>query len=86
MWERELLYNADDNDESTKLAWLVDSNEDCEDENDEDINGWFDVERVVEGVSVIVFLLGHAAFGTTVHMLTAAAEDEEGDCSLYPDW
>ena len=39
MWERELLYNADDNDESTKLAWLVDSNEDCEDENDEDING-----------------------------------------------
>ena len=56
MWEGELLYNTDDNDESTNLAWLVDSNEDCEDENDEDANGWFVVERVVEGGSGVVFV------------------------------
>ena len=85
MWEGELLYNTDDKDESTNLAWLVDSNEDCEDENDEDTNGWFVVERVVEGVSVIVFVFVYAAFGTTVDMLMAAAEDEDGDCNLYPD-
>ena len=86
MWQGELLYCRDDKDESGFLAWRTGTNEDWEDEKDGVINGRFVVERVVEEVSVTVFVLVLAALDTTVHMLFAATEDEEGDCSIYPDW
>ena len=86
MYDRELLYWTDDKDESLYLAWHIGTSEDWEDENDELTNCWFTVERVVEEVSVTVFVFVLAAFATIVHMLTAATEDEEGDCRMYPDW
>jgi len=33
----------------------------------------------------LVAVFEHAALGTTVHMLSAAAEDEDGDCIMYVD-
>ena len=86
MWHGELLYWRDDKDESGFLAWRTGTNEDWEDEKDGVINGRFVVERVVEEVSVTVFVFVLAVLDTTVHMLFAATEDEEGDCSIYPDW
>lgn len=86
MWQGELLYCRDDKDESGFLAWRTGTNEDWEDEKDGVINGRFVVERVVEEVSVTVFVFVLAVLDTTVHMLFAATEDEEGDCSIYPDW
>ena len=86
MWHGELLYCRDDKDESGFLARRTGTNEDWEDEKDEVINGRFVVERVVEEVSVTIFVFVLAVLDTTVHMLFAATEDEEGDCSKYPDW
>ena len=86
MWQGELLYCRDDKDESGFLVWRSGTNEDWEDEKDGVTNGRFVVERVVEEVSVTVFVFVLAVLDTTVHMLFAAIEDEEGDCSKYPDW
>ena len=33
----------------------------------------------------LIAVFEHAALGTTVHMLSAAAEDEDGDCNVYAD-
>ena len=55
----------------------------------EDVNGdwvtpdWFDWDVTITSV-VVVF--GGAELGTTVHMLIAAAEDEEGDRIKNVDW
>ena len=73
-------------DESVFLAWSIGTNEDWEDEKDEETNGWFVVERTAEEVFVMIFVFVLAVFGTTVHMLVAATEDEDGDWSIYPGW
>ena len=86
MWQGELLYCRDDKDESGFLAWRSGTKEDCEDEKDGVTNGRFVVKRAVEEVSVTEFVFVLAVLDTTVHMLFAATEDEEGDCSKYPDW
>ena len=49
------------------------------------INEWFGCDMAMEGSSVVAMVFWAAELGTTVHILIAATEDEEGDCIRNAD-
>ena len=83
-----MSYGIGDEDDIECLAEDIGNNEHWEEGNGDGLmRVRFTWEWIVEGGSMeLVAEFEPAAFGTTVHMLSAAAEDEDGDCIMYVDW